>query len=304
MARRCPGFSFAVVRPTVDSLHRMRLRDQSRGVARRIVARMAGAVCLLALILLPGTGCRSADSCASHGAPCGGDPVGAWTMVSACRDPATSAPQQLTNLGQPVTVAREAPAPATSGDWCSGLEYGPGGVTAFIFPYDTLGVADGTLTVANDGTYEAMLHTRGGGSVNLAYGCMTRFGVGLTCAGLATGLAQVAAVKLTKPAALCTDSPSEPRACEFYKSYQDIQCGDDGAGGCNCSYGVSFAGSFGGTWTASGGQLTLADRTQTLPMITDFCVEAAAGVMTVWGHNAAPIFGEAGLQELAMRRNP
>jgi hypothetical protein len=278
----------------------MRSRNQRPKVVSAALLTLLGA----------GVGCRAADTCATSGTPCGGDPAGTWAMISACRDPASSAPQQLTNLGQPATAAREGAAPATSGDFCSGLTYGANGVTAFVFSYDTLSVISGTLAYTGNGvdrtsgSYQATVNTQGQATVDVAAACMTRFGSGLTCDGLAAGLATVAAIKLTKPITFCSDSPSEPHACDFYKSYDNIRCTDDGMGGCSCAYQVSFAGSFGGTWTARAGVLTHADRSQALPADADFCVDGSAGTMALWGRNGAPVFGEAGLHQLGLQRTP
>ena len=130
-----------------------------------------GRVSLIALVglaagvALGGLGCQNDTSCAEDGTPCGGDPTGSWTLTGACRDPAFAAPVQSTYLGQPVAQARQPVAPTTSSDWCSSVAVNAQGLSAFVFPHDTLAVsgADSQITYAGDGTYQAVdPHCRSG----------------------------------------------------------------------------------------------------------------------------------------------
>ena len=216
-----------------------------------------GRVSLIALVglaagvALGGLGCQNDTSCAEDGTPCGGDPTGSWTLTGACRDPAFAAPVQSTYLGQPVAQARQPVAPTTSSDWCSSVAVNAQGLSAFVFPHDTLAVsgADSQITYAGDGTYQAVIHTAGQGEIDLSASCLQRFGVAVTCDALAAELSDYAARQRTMPSFTCTDSPDEPASCAYYYTYSGIQCADNGSQGCACRYGVNFAGTFTGKWS-------------------------------------------------------
>jgi hypothetical protein len=223
-------------------------------------------------------------------------------VTGACRDPVWTSPAQTTDLNQPATVAREVPPALTSGDWCSGLIYGANGVSAFTFGYDPLSMAGGLLTYTEDGLYSGTLNTSGQGVVEIPSRCLTRFGAEPTCDELSLSLMAFAAIKPSRPARRCSDSASEPSACDFFKSYENISCAAGAQGGCTCSYAVSYSGSVGGTWEGTAGVLTHSDNLRTLPSKADFCVAASGTVMTLWGHNSGFLFDEAGLRELTLQR--
>ena len=80
---------------------------------------LAGALAVVVLAfgaLLPAA-CRTVDKCAENGTPCGGNPVGHWTLASSCQDPilANTAITKRTYLGQPITTAGQR-APETDVD--------------------------------------------------------------------------------------------------------------------------------------------------------------------------------------------
>jgi hypothetical protein len=252
-----------------------------------------------AILSLLGLGCQSETTCAAAGSPCGGGVTGSWTVSDACRDPAEMPPLQTTYQGQPAVVARQPPPQTASSDWCSSLVYGPP-VTGFAWPHDTLAVASGHLTYAADGTYQAVIDTEGPGGIDLSAACLTRFGMAPTCDQVQAALVDfAAAAKGNKPSLHCTDSLSEPSNCDYYRSADSIACTNDGEGGCACTYHVAFAGTFSGTWTASGGVLTHFDATGLLPSQADYCVSGASGALTLWGHGGTSLFDEPGIGRLS-----
>ncbi len=269
-----------------------------------------GAVSLFSVLLLGGLlasfGCQNDTGCAEDGTPCGGDPTGSWTLAGACRDPAFAAPVQSTYLGQPVAQARQPVAPTTSSDWCSSVVVGAQGLTAFVFPHDTLGVspAGSQVTYSADGTYQAVIHTVGPGTVNLSASCLQRFGVALTCDALAAELSDYAARQKGVPGFTCTDSPDEPPNCAYYYAYSGIQCADNGNQGCACHYDVDFAGTFAGKWSTSGTQLVHFDGKKMLPTQADYCVGGGGSALSIWGHDRTSLFDEAGLRTLNLQRMP
>lgn len=264
-----------------------------------------------AFVLLLGlTGCKPDGSC-PDGSPCRGDPTGSWNVVNACRDPVYAAPLPVTYLGQPVGMARQPNPTMTSSDWCSSLIIGStAAVTSFSFPHDTLAIAGGQLTYANDsddpqqprGTYQAVINTTGSGAIHLSPACLTRSGANLSCEMVAAALAEFAAIKPTNPGVPCSDSPGEPAYCQFYYSYQDISCAGLSGGGCRCTYGVSFAGTLNGRWSTAGGLLTHSDASKMLPSQADYCVDGQLGALTLWGHDRTSILNQAGIRTLELQR--
>jgi hypothetical protein len=236
--------------------------------------------------------CQAQDPCAPTGKACGGDPSGQWTVIDGCREPTYTAPQPLTYYGQPDTTARQPPPEATSSDWCSYLVYDPTrGITNFIFPYDTLFVSKGgAINYVSDGTFAVLLATKGNGHVDLSAACLTRFGQRFAspsrCEALTMDLMAFAA--------------TEP-------SYQDINCLDDGAEGCGCTYSIAFepsGGPLSGHWGSSGDLLTHFAGSKQLPSQADYCVDSASGTMTLWGHDRTDIWDQAGLRTLVLERMP
>jgi hypothetical protein len=265
------------------------------------IVRLAVALRLAALALLCAA-CRPEVACGGGAAPCGGDAAKQWTVVNGCRDPIATEPVPPTYLAQPTTPKRQPLPEPTTTDWCSSLVYGTTGVTSFQFPYDTLSIASGSFAYAADGTYQAHLTTHGPGSIDLSAACRTRFGGSYSCDMIAAALADYVAMKPPDPGTHCTDAQNESRACEHFKSYDGIQCADDGAGGCQCSYQVTFAGVFTGTWSASGGILTHFDASGLLPSQADYCVDAAGDAMTLWGRDGASLLDLPGVRRLDLQQ--
>lgn len=257
-----------------------------------------------AAILLIAFGCRPDTTCQMDGAPCGGDPTGTWTVIDACRDPFFARPLQTTYLGQPVEMARQPNPTVASSDWCSAIFFGGTTATAFTFPHDTLAVSGGQLTYASDGTFQAVIDTAGPGGIDLSLACLTRSGGSPSCDMVAAALADFAAVKPAQPGHPCSDSPGEPPDCRFYNSYQDIRCADLPAGGCRCTYSVSFTGTVNGRWSAGEHVLNHFEASKTLPSQADYCVDGSGTVMTLGGHNRTSLFEQDGIHTLALQRTP
>jgi hypothetical protein len=267
-----------------------------------------GTISLLALVIAGlGLGCQNDTGCVEDGTPCGGDPTGTWTLTGACRDPAFAAPVQTTYVGQPVAQARQSVAPTTSSDWCSAVAVNAQGLTAFVFPHDTLSVSPaGSLVTYNaDGTYQAVVHTVGQGNIDLSASCIQRFGVAVTCDSLAAQLTDFAARQLSVPGFTCTDSPDEPAICDYYYTYSDIRCADNGNQGCACTYGVDFAGTFNGKWSRAGTTtLVHFDDKKMLPSQADYCVGGGGNALSLWGQDRTSLFDEPGLRTLNLQRMP
>jgi hypothetical protein len=253
--------------------------------------------------LLVGAGCLALfacsmdDPCAEpEGAACGGDPTGLWEVVDTCRDPAWQAPDPVTYYGQAQNMARQPPPEPTSSDWCSYLLYDPmKGITQFLFPYDTLEIASGSVSYNGAGLYAGLLSTMGKGSVGISASCLTRFAVISQCAPL-------------DPAAPAPDLRSVTDDLAAYSvtlgsPFQNIACADDGSGGCHCTYDIASepsGGGMAGRWSTQGALLTHFASTKLIPSQADLCV--AGDAMTIWGHNRAWIWGTAGLRTVRLMR--
>ena len=242
--------------------------------------------------------CTMDDPCAEpSAAACGGDPSGEWAVVSSCRDPAYANPEAVTYYGQTQNMARQPPPEPTSSDWCSYLLYDPvKGITQFTFPHDTLEVATGTVSYDGSGTYAALLSTTGGGTVDISASCLTRFGVVFQCG------------------ARDANTPADTRSVqEDLADYsvtlgspdQNIACADDGRDGCTCTYSIASepsGGGLSGRWSTQGALLTHFAGTKLIPSQADLCV--SGDKMTVWGHDRAAIWDQAGLRTITMMRKP
>lgn len=266
------------------------------------------------LLLVLGLACQPEGSCPEDGTPCGGDPSGSWNVVNACRDPVFAAPEPVTYFQQPTEIARQPTPVMASSDWCSSLVLGnvmgTTGATSFVFPHDTLAVTGGSITYTSDdqqqqaGSYEAVVNTAGTGEIDLSATCLTRMGVSLSCDMVTEALTRFAAVPLGDPGVPCSDSPGEPATCQFFFSYRNIICAATAAGGCRCTYGVSFAGSLKGRWLRNGVVLTHSDASRMLPSQADYCVQGSGSSMTLWGHDRTWILDQPGIRTLNLQRSP
>jgi hypothetical protein len=249
----------------------------------------------LGVALALGLGCRMDDDCAPTGDPCGGDPTGEWTIAGSCRDPFYQPPRPVTYFGQAETMARQPPPEATSSDWCSYLTYDPTmGITNFVFPYDTLQVTSGRVGYDGGGAYAALLSTTGKGAVDISVSCLTRFGAVPSCRSPA---APPATHSLTDDLRAYSVSLGSP--------FQDIDCADDGRGGCSCTYTIAFepsGGGLSGRWSTQATLMTHFAGTKLIPSQADFCV--AGDTMTLWGHDRAAIWDQPGLRTVTLQRMP
>jgi len=252
---------------------------------------LAGATCL-ALVSLA---CRMDDPCAPKQSACGGDPSGQWAVSDTCRDPTYQSPEAVTYYGQTEPTARQPPPEPTSSDWCSYLIYDPTkGIQNFVFPHDALAIRTGRVTYDSLGTYAVLLSTVGSGAVDISASCLTRFSVLFQCApadaSTPEGVRSVADDLATYSITL--GSPE-----------QNIVCSDDGRGGCACTYDIASepsGGGLAGRWSTQGPLLTHFAGNKLIPSQADLCV--SGDTMTLWGHDRAPIWDQAGLRTVTLMR--
>jgi hypothetical protein len=255
---------------------------------------------LAALVALLGgaAACGMDDPCAPKGDACGGDPSGQWTVVDSCRDPAYQNPDPVTYYGQTENMARQPPPEPTSSDWCSYLLYDPAkGITQFTFPHDTLAIRTGHVSYQGLGTYAALLSTIGSGAVDISASCLTRFSVLFQCAPAdSSGL---------PPGVRSVNDDLNAYSVSLGSPDQNIACSDDGSGGCFCSYDIASepsGGGLSGRCSTQGSLLTHFAGIKLIPSQADVCV--SGDTMTIWGHDRAAIWDQAGLRTVTLTRTP
>ena len=242
--------------------------------------------------------CGMDEPCAPpSGSVCGGDPTGQWTVVGSCRDPAYQSPEAVTYYGQTEPMARQPLPEPTSSDWCSYLLYDPTkGITQFTFPHDTLGIRTGHVTYDGAGSYAVLLSTIGSAGVDISASCLTRFGVLFQCAP-ADASTPAGVRSVTDDLAAYSVTLGSPE--------QNIQCSDNGSGGCVCSYDIASeptGGGLSGRWSTQGALITHFADTQSIPSQADICV--GDSTMTIWGHNRTWVWDQAGLRTITLMRMP
>jgi hypothetical protein len=263
---------------------------------------LAGALAVVVLAfgtLLPAA-CHTVDKCAENGTPCGGNPVGQWTLASSCQDPAlaNTAVAKRTYVGQPITTMGERAPEPTSTDWCADLIYdGPAqGIIRLNLPHDTSEIIGGYLYYLDDFTYGAFITNTAITSIDFSQTCITRFGSFPTCSEFSAAFGNFA--RLQGGIKLPPGSAADATAPDF--------CTDDGSGGCRCNYVVEAdaAGSnLTGTWNASGTVLTHFEGSMVLPSQVDYCADGDR--LTLWGHartNVLDVVGAPGARTLSFTR--
>jgi hypothetical protein len=233
--------------------------------------------------ILGATGCRPIDACAEKGTPCGGDPVGKWTLAQACQDPAFKIPPQRPYLDQPVTTARQPPPEPVGTDWCADLKYTSSGIEALNLPHDTFTLVGAYLVYGEDHTYSATVTSSAKTHIEFSRSCLTRFGF--------------------FPSDLCAEFASAfARYGATLGGVKDTSC-EDSANGCLCTYTVESdaAGSnLNGTWSTNGGVLTHFAGTAVLPSQVDFCSDGDH--LTLWGYHRTNIMDIAGARTMSLAR--
>jgi hypothetical protein len=232
------------------------------------------------------TACQSQDPCAPTSTPCGGNPVGDWTVVAGCREAVYTPPLPITYDNQPATMSRQPPPEPTSSDWCSNLLLkADGTIQNFTFPHDTLFTNPGTLVRYGDnGAYSVSLSLSGAGHVDLSATCLQRFGSVPSCDDLTTRLDAIA--------------PGQ--------GIDKIACSSDGDNGCLCTYEilpVPGGGSATGSFSVSGSVITHFDTANLqTPTQADFCADPSSGTLTLWGHDQTDLWNSPGLRRLDTQR--
>ena len=246
-----------------------------------------------ACIAMSMSACAMDDPCAPRGDACGGDPSGAWSVMDSCRDPAYANPEAVTYYGQTQNMARQPPPEPTSSDWCSYLMYDPNkGITSS--PSRTTRSAS-----APAASLRRQRDVRGPAvddrhrPVDISAACLTRFSVHFQCA---------AATDRRRPVPSVTDDLTT-YSVGLGSPEQNIVCVDDGSEGCFCSYDIASepsGGGLSGRWSTQGSLLTHFAGTKLIPQQTDVCV--SGDTMTIWGHNRAAIWDQAGLRTVTLQR--
>jgi hypothetical protein len=142
--------------------------------------------------------------------------------------------------------------------------------------------------------YAVLLSTAGRGSVDISASCLSRFAV----------IYQCAPADLDTPAG--TRSLSDDLATysqTLGSPEQNIVCGDNGEQGCLCSYDIASepsGGALSGRWSTQGPLLTHFAGSKQIPSQADVCVSGET--MTIWGHNRAAIWDQAGLRTVTLMR--
>jgi hypothetical protein len=248
------------------------------------------AAAALGAVLSGGAACRPTDACAETGTACGGDPVGSWTLVDACQDPALvdTAVAKRTYRGQPLVTAGQPPPEPTSSDWCADLVYGANGIDFLNLPRDPPRLSGGYISYqAQDGldaggTYGALWTTDDTTSIDFSASCIQRFGYAPACDQFAVAFATFGTT---------------------LGGVKNTSCADDGSGGCRCAYTIEAdaAGTnLSGQWSAQGGTITHFATNMLLPTQVDYCVRG--NEMTLWGHDRTAIMGLPGVRTVSLLR--
>jgi hypothetical protein len=266
------------------------------------VTSLAGAGWLAIALALAPAACGMKDPCAPAGDACGGDPTGLWMISNSCQEPAYQSPNPVTYYGQPDTMARQPSPEPTSSDWCSYLIWTDNPqdptkpVQSFVFPHDTLAINTGKVTYDGTGAYAVLMSTIGSGSIDLSASCLSRFSFVYQCASFGGATPTAGVHSLTDD--LTTYSGKMGTAM------QNIDCADDGSGGCLCSYDLTSdptGGGLSGHWSTQGSVITHFGGTNVLPSQADLCV--SGDTMTLWGHDSTDIWGQAGLRTVTLMRS-
>jgi hypothetical protein len=239
------------------------------------------AVVVVALVLFSAA-CRATDHCAESAAPCGGSPVGRWTLETSCQDPISPSPLQRTYLGQPVAQAGQRPPEPTTSDWCADLKYIASGIQTLNLPRDASEVVGALVTYGEDHTYSAFVTSSATTSVEFSNYCLTRFGYFNNCSEFSAAFAAYAAV---------------------LGGVKDTKCEDSANQGCRCSYTIEAdaAGTnLNGVWSTQGSLLTHYAASDVLPSKVDYCA-SGSGLM-LWGHDRTGIMDLAGVRTMTLRR--
>jgi hypothetical protein len=223
----------------------------------------------------------------------GGSVVGEWTTD-----------------GQPFCVAPISR--VSSGDWCSQLVFGPGGISNLQLGHPELAFKTGSLSFTDSsgdgksGDYTSLLHYEGGETVWFPRECIDAYGhvppakcaddltpaLGAYLSDDGSAIQSYRALNLMQYNA---QYPSYPPGLAPKASYAPMDCTDDPRGGCDCPYVVAFDVPDKGQWGVDGaGTLTLFSATSAPPYPNDY--GATATTLAISGHQGFDLLGQPGLR--------
>ncbi len=269
-----------------------------------VATRALGVAGSIAVALgLFGCGGTGAEGGCPEGVSCGdGSPAGYWVVKTKC-EYSPSAPAQPLNYNEyslrppnPLLPPVQ-PMATTNGDWCSNLDYSPGGILEVVLWHPAIPLGSGTMSLAGDSTYETDLQFRVDDvTSHFTVACLQSGGVAASCSKFASDLQAFYAGPMATPMAMS-------------QGVTNIRCRETADQGCDCSYSVSVALVDKGTWSSSGGVLYQNSESYTLngnqvvedePAVPTPATYCKNGTLTLTGVAGASLAGVQGLRTLTM----
>jgi hypothetical protein len=244
-------------------------------------------------------GCAAGESCGS------GDPTGFWVVQDKC-EYYPSQPSQPINYTQYMAMVRDPvlpplqPAATTNGDWCSGLNYTPGGVMEVDLWHPAVPLSSGTMSftsptdATNPSAYETdLIFSVQNVTTHFPIACLQAGGVSSSCTDFADALTKF----------LATAEPSQ--------GITALRCAASSSdSGCDCSYTFQVEVVDTGTWTLGGGILyqnsesykfngtSVSEFQPQAPTASTYC---KGSTLTLTGNDGSSLAGVLGLRSLTMR---
>ncbi len=233
-------------------------------------------------------------------ASCAGDPTGFWKVASTCQFLPTAPTQPLNYndyMGRPPNpvISPLQPLPTTNGDWCSNLDYPPGGIGEVILWHPAAQLTGGSLWLKSDKTYVENLVFSTPASSHFTLSCLQAEGASSTCQKFQADLVTFLA---TPPAQA--------------QGISGVQCTNASDGGCDCSYKYEVDLADEGTWAADGQGFISMNSTPPnytfngtfipeyeppVPVTASYC---KSGALTLTGVGGSSLAGILGLRTLTM----
>ncbi len=240
--------------------------------------------------------CTTPEVCKELGT-CGGKLVDdgqtskTWTIGGACLNQEAAPPNVPSLIHQAPTLAGEAPPRRTQVNFCSEMILKPDKSIKIIQPwFPALPLQSGLITYKSDFSYTASINYFGAQEMDFAANCF-----------LSQGFKIVPATQMSGPDTMtCQEfTPILLAGLATQPNISNFGCGDDGGGGCTCTYDLLLITAIEGKYATIGSVINHYDTVANNPVSSaDYCVNG--NTLELSGYKRTFLFNQPALRSLSL----
>lgn len=249
----------------------------------------------LALATASMTACQTPEVCPDLG-QCGGDLMGGkqtrvFEIKQSCLNDVAANPTVPSLVHQPPPLAGEPPPRRTQVNFCSEMVMTAEKTIKIIQPwFPSIPVESGEITYNANGTYVVSVNYRGPMEMDFAAGCFLDQGFTIVPDDTTSTVSTLSCKEF---------APILQEGLATQPNISQIQCANDGAGGCVCGYSLLLVTGVQGTWAPVGNTLVHTDSLASNPVSSaDYCIQGNSLELT--GYKRTFLFNQPALRTLRL----